>query len=158
MNKFEPIPSFLQKESENCPAWIYFNQIRQIPRPSKKEKSVINHIISLAKQMQYKYHTDRAGNLVVFVPSTIKSDKIICLQGHMDMVCQKTEDKKHNFEKDPIQLIKEGNFIRADRTTLGADDGIGISYMIALMMDRKINHPALELLFTADEETGLTGI
>jgi dipeptidase D len=112
-----------------------------------------------AQDSGFQAKQDKAGNIVVRVPATngYENKSPIVLQGHLDMVCQKTPDSDHDFTKDPIRLVYDGEWLTADRTTLGADNGIGLALGLALATDDQIEHPPLELLFTVDEETGLTG-
>ncbi|MEA2101565.1 MAG: beta-Ala-His dipeptidase [Thermodesulfobacteriota bacterium] len=137
--------------------WRYFEEISNIPRESKKEQQIIPYIIGLAEKFGLEYTIDHAGNILVLVPGN-KGTRPVTLQAHMDMVCEKGKDSPHAFDRDPIRLVRDGKWIRADNTTLGADNGIGLACMLALMEERSLPHPDLELLFTVDEETGLTGI
>jgi dipeptidase D len=139
--------------------WKHFYEISQIPRESGNEAAVGEYIISLAQKNALPYRKDELGNIIVSCPaSKSREDRpMVVLQGHTDMVCEKNKDTTHDFKEDPIKLIREGDWIHADGTTLGSDNGIGISCAMALMEDRSLEHPALELLFTVDEETGLTG-
>lgn len=136
-----------------------FNDINAIPRQSKKEEKIRQWLLDFGKTHNWQHKTDTAGNIVLRVPAkgNFQNSPPIVLQGHMDMVCVKTADSPHNFDTDPITLVYDGEWLRADKTTLGADNGIGIAYALALATDPDISHPPLELLFTVDEETGLTG-
>jgi len=137
----------------------YFAQINAIPRCSKKEKQIGLWLKQWAETKQFAVNQDAAGNLLVKVPPTAgyENAPIIVIQGHMDMVCEKSPDSTHDFSKDPIQNIIDGDWLHADNTTLGADNGIAIALAMALASDKSIAHPPLELLFTVDEETGLNG-
>lgn len=137
----------------------YFEQINAIPRCSKNEKQVGLWLEQWAENKGLAVKKDPAGNLLVEVPPTAgyENAPIIVIQGHMDMVCEKSPDSPHDFTKDPIQNIIDGDWLRADNTTLGADNGIAIALAMALADNDKIAHPPLELLFTVDEETGLNG-
>ncbi len=139
--------------------WGYFHAINQIPRPSKKEDKMREYIVGRAKELGHRTHVDEVGNVIVYVPATAgyETHETVIIQNHMDMVTDATPDRKIDFNHDPIITIKEGEWIKADRTTLGADNGIGCAASLALMEDKTIQHPALELLFTIDEETGLKG-
>ncbi len=139
--------------------WYYFYQITQLPRPSKKETKVIDFLISFAKNQNLEFRIDDAGNVVIRKPATFgyENRRKVILQAHMDMVCEKNSDVVFNFDTDPIQPYIDGDWIKARGTTLGGDNGIGISMMMALLASNEINHPDLECLFTVDEETGLTG-
>ena len=139
--------------------WRYFCEISQIPRESKNEKEVAEYIISVAKKLNLPYKQDELGNVLVSKPASPGHEKApaVCLQGHLDMVCEKNRDTVHDFLKDPIRLLKDGDFITADGTTLGADNGIGVAAELAIMEAKDMVHPPMEFLFTIDEETGLTG-
>ena len=137
----------------------YFKQINAIPRCSGNEEQVGLWLQQWAETKQLAVKKDVAGNLLVKVPPTAgyENTPVIVIQGHMDMVCEKSPDSIHDFSKDPIQNIIDGDWLRADNTTLGADNGIAIALAMAVAGDENIAHPPLELLFTVDEETGLNG-
>lgn len=139
--------------------WSYFHAINQIPRPSRNETQFREFILKEASALNLKTHTDEVGNVIVYVPATrgYETHETVIIQNHMDMVTDATPDRKINFNTDPIITLREGDWIKADRTTLGADNGIGCAAAMALMHDSTIAHPPLELLFTIDEETGLKG-
>jgi dipeptidase D len=139
--------------------WKHFDALRQIPRCSKNEKAAGEYIKEFAKNGGYHYQQDEAGNIVVQVPATQGHDNKpgIVLQGHLDMVCEKNSDKSFDFEKDAIQAQIDGDWVTADGTTLGADNGIGLAASLAVAEDNTAIHGPLELLFTTDEETGLNG-
>ena len=139
--------------------WEHFQNISQIPRGSGNEEAVGAYIISLAKKNNLSYKKDSLGNIIVSRPASPgkESSTGVVLQGHTDMVCEKNNDTIHDFEKDPIRLVRDGEWIHADGTTLGADNGIGVCYALAAMEEKDIINPPLEFLFTVDEETGLTG-
>jgi len=139
--------------------WEHFYQITQIPRPSHQEMQMREYIIGLAEQFGHPWKSDKAGNLVIYLPGTsgLKHRPMVVIQNHMDMVTVKTEDKSHDFSCDPLQLQEVDGWITADRTTLGADNGLGCAAAIALMTDDQVAHPPLELLFTVAEEIGLHG-
>lgn len=151
------IPSHYPTEPKAV--WGYFHAINQIPRPSKKEDKFREFILAEAKSLNLKTHTDGVGNVIVYVPASAgyENHETVIIQNHMDMVTDATPDRKINFAQDPIVTFRDGEWIKADRTTLGADNGIGCAAALALMNDKSIVHPALELLFTTDEETGLVG-
>ncbi len=136
-----------------------FEKVSSVPRGSKNETAIRNWLIAWAAEHNCTSKTDAAGNLVIYVPASsgYEDRPTLILQGHMDMVCQKTNDSKHDFTKDPIQLIREGDWIHANGTTLGADNGIGIALMMSIVEDESVKHPPLELLLTVEEEVGLTG-
>lgn len=136
-----------------------FNQFGSIPRCTKQEKNALKWLKKWAKQKNLKTKSDSKGNLVIQVPATRGFEKAptLVLQGHVDMVCEKAESSKHNFKKDPIKLVWKGDWLHADGTTLGADNGIGVAVCMALVEDVSIAHPPLELLFTVEEEIGSKG-
>ncbi len=138
----------------------YFEQINQIPRCSKQERRLSRWLRQWAVDRSLAVKTDPAGNLVVQVPGTdgFENAPTVILQGHMDMVCEKRADSAHDFSKDPIRMVQDGPWLTARETTLGADNGIAIALALALVDDRDVFHPPLELFFSVDEETGLTGV
>lgn len=137
----------------------WFREISDIPRESKKEEKIRAWLLDWAKARSFEAKTDKAGNVVVKVPATpgYENAPICVLQGHLDMVCEKTPDSPHNFDTDPIEFVFDGDWLKANKTTLGADNGIAIAMALAMVEDKNVERPALELLFTVDEETGLTG-
>jgi dipeptidase D len=139
--------------------WKYFAEIARIPRCSKNETAISKYVMETAGRLGLKARTDRFGNVVVQKPASAGKEwvKSIALQGHLDMVGEKNKDKVHNFAKDPIELVRKGNVLMANGTTLGADNGIAVATNLAIMEDRSLVHGPLEFLFTVDEETGLTG-
>jgi len=139
--------------------WKRFYEISQVPRPSKKEGKILAHLKDLAKELNLEFKQDKVGNIVMKVPATpgYENAPTVVLQGHVDMVCEKNKSKVHDFENDPITLIKEDGWITADGTTLGSDNGIGVAAGLAVVTDKDAVHGPLELLMTIDEETGLTG-
>ncbi len=139
--------------------WKYFAAISRIPRCSKNETAVARYLVETAGKLGLSVQQDSAGNVLVRKPASPGREAAsgICLQGHMDMVCEKNKDTEHDFEKDPIELVHDGQVIRANGTTLGADNGIAVATCLAIMEDRSLQHGPLEFLFTVDEETGLTG-
>ncbi len=136
-----------------------FKEINSIPRCSKHEEKIADFLLDWAKKRNFDAKKDKANNVVINVPATRGCEKkeSIALQGHMDMVCEKTTDSKHDFSKDPIKVIRQGDWVRADSTTLGADDGVALAIGLAIASTDDLEHPKLELLFTADEETGMNG-
>ena len=147
------------KTLEPTIVWNHFYEITQIPRPSKKEDKVRTYLDEFGKKHNLTTVTDKAGNVLITKPATpgYENEKTIILQAHMDMVCEKNSDVEHNFDTDPIQVIVDNGWIKAKGTTLGADNGIGMALMLAVLSSDNLKHPALECLFTTDEETGLTG-
>jgi len=139
--------------------WQHFYQITQIPRPSKQEAAVRQYVIDQAEQGGYSWRMDDEGNVVVAVAaSTGMEDRpTVIIQNHLDMVTVKTGDKGHDFDTQPLTLQVADGWLCADRTTLGADNGVGCAAALAVMTDDSVVHPPLELLFTVDEETGLGG-
>ena len=136
-----------------------FERLSAIPRGSGREEQVSLWLQGLARESGIPCAVDPAGNLIIRVPATPgrESAPVIVLQGHMDMVCEKTPDSLHDFTKDPIRCIVAGDWLHADHTTLGADNGIAIALALALVGDPSVSHPPLELLFTVEEEVGLGG-
>ncbi len=136
-----------------------FTEISNVPRCSKNEEKIGKWLQNWAAERDLEYKTDKAGNVLIKVPGKngLEKSQPIALQGHMDMVCEKTPDSTHDFSKDPIKLMEIDGWLTADKTTLGADNGIALAISLALADSQDIKHPPLELLFTVDEETGLTG-
>ncbi|MGC8652561.1 MAG: aminoacyl-histidine dipeptidase [Candidatus Kryptoniota bacterium] len=139
--------------------WKYFSEISAIPRCSKNEKNVLDYIKKTATSLGLKWKQDKVGNVVVTKPPTQgrENSPTVVLQVHVDMVCEKNRDVQHDFTRDPIKFHREGNYIKANGTTLGADDGIGVASLLAILEDSSLVHGPIEGLFTVDEETGLTG-
>ncbi|MBK8945740.1 MAG: aminoacyl-histidine dipeptidase [Ignavibacteriae bacterium] len=140
--------------------WQNFYELSQIPRPSKRERKAVEFVKQFAQKNNFNFKEDKVGNIVIYIPATKGKEKspIIVLQGHVDMVCEKNKGTNHDFDKDPIKLINTGEWIKADGTTLGADNGIGVAAAMAISLDKSAVHGPLELLFTIDEETGMTGV
>ena len=139
--------------------WTSFAEISRIPRGSKNERQISNYVVAKAKDLGLEATQDKFLNVVVRKPASPGKEGApsICLQGHLDMVCEKNKEKVHDFEKDPIEIVRKGNALMANGTTLGADNGIAVATHLAIMADKSLVHGPLELLFTSDEETGLTG-
>ena len=139
--------------------WRFFHQICQVPHPSKKEGKIIQYLESFAKEYNVAVKKDAAGNILMSKPATpgYEDRPVVILQSHMDMVCEKNSDKEFDFDNDPIETIVDGDWLRANGTTLGADNGIGMAAELALLASDNIEHGPIECLFTVDEETGLTG-
>jgi dipeptidase D len=139
--------------------WNFFHEITQIPRPSKKEARIIAYLKDFGEKHQLSTKIDEAGNVLISKPAAAgyEKNKTVILQSHIDMVCEKNSDVVHNFDTDPIQTYIDGDWLKAKGTTLGADNGIGMSMTLAVLASTDLKHPALECLFTVDEETGLTG-
>jgi dipeptidase D len=140
--------------------WNYFHEITQIPRPSKSEQRMIEFMKEFGKKHNLETIVDNVGNVIIRKPATkgMENRKGVILQTHLDMVPQKNSDKKHDFEKDPIETIIDGEWVRANGTTLGADNGIGVASAMAVLASKDITHGPVEALFTIDEETGMTGV
>ncbi|MEW6711811.1 MAG: aminoacyl-histidine dipeptidase [Candidatus Riflebacteria bacterium] len=136
-----------------------FEKLSAIPRKSGNEEKIRQYLIEWARSHKFLHITDQVGNLIIKVNPTKGMEKKspVILQGHLDMVCEKTPDSNHDFSKDPIRFVYDGEWLKADKTTLGADNGIAIAIAMAICEDETIAHPPLELLFTVEEETGLTG-
>lgn len=136
-----------------------FGQICQVPRPSKHEEQISKWLCDFAEAHGIEHVADEAMNVIMRVPATsgYEDHEGVILQAHMDMVCEKNGDVQHDFMTDPIETFIDGDFLKANGTTLGADDGIGIAMALAIITDPELPHPAIECLFTVDEETGLTG-
>lgn len=151
------IPTHFQTEPKHL--WENFYNITQCPRPSKKEKKVCDYVIGLANKTNHKFIQDEIGNIIVYVPGTSGKEKneTVIIQNHLDMVTDSTPDRKINFENDPITTYEENGWLKAHGTTLGSDNGIGCAAALALLTDKSVAHPPLELLFTIDEESGMSG-
>ncbi|WP_163932647.1 aminoacyl-histidine dipeptidase [Paraferrimonas sp. SM1919] len=141
------------------PLWQWFDQICAIPHPSKHEQQLIDHITAWADANNIEYSQDKVGNLIFKKPATpgYENRKTVALQAHLDMVPQKNSDKDHDFVTDPIEPIIDGEWVRANGTTLGSDNGIGMSSALAVLGSNDIPHGPLEVLLTVDEEAGMTG-
>src|SRR5690554_1998255 len=139
--------------------WNYFLEISRIPRESGNEEGVRNYLISFAKHHNFDYFVDSTGNVIMKVPATKGMEHVpsLALQGHMDMVCVKEEGVDHDFTRDPIVLQRDGDWLRAKGTTLGADNGIAIALILDLFTDPDAKHGPLEAILTVSEETGLEG-
>lgn len=139
--------------------WKYFDEITQVPRPSKKEEKIIRYLEDFAAKHNLSVKKDKTGNILISKAATAGYENLpaVILQSHMDMVCEKNNDVVHDFDMDPIKTVIDGDWLRADGTTLGADNGIGMAAELAILASDDITHGPLECLFTVDEETGLTG-
>jgi dipeptidase D len=140
--------------------WSYFHEICQIPHPSKNEKKIIEYMAEFGKKNNLETIVDKVGNVIIRKPATkgMENRKGVIFQTHLDMVPQKNSDKKHDFIKDPIETVIDGEWVRANGTTLGSDNGIGVSATMAILASKNLKHGPLEALFTIDEETGMTGV
>ena len=139
--------------------WKNFYGLTQIPRPSKHEAQVIEYLYNWGKEHGLETLKDETGNIIIRKPATpgFENRRGVILQGHMDMVPQKTSDSPHDFLKDPIKTLIDGEWVTADRTTLGADNGIGVAMGLSVLEDPSVEHGPVEVLVTYDEETGMTG-
>ncbi len=139
--------------------FYYFEEISKIPRDSYKEKEISDYLVKFGKEHNLECYQDEVYNVVLRKKASAGYENApgIILQGHMDMVCEKTEDSDHDFTKDPIDLIVDGNYLRANKTTLGADNGIAVAMMLAIAENDKLQHGPLEFLITTSEEIDLGG-
>lgn len=137
----------------------YFEDLTRIPRCSGKEEKVVEYLIDFANKHGFEWKKDNKLNVLIKKPATkgYESRSTVILQSHTDMVCEKNKDTKHDFDTDPIAIEIEDDKIIAKETTLGADDGIGVAIAMAFLADKDAEHPALEAVFTSDEERGLAG-
>jgi dipeptidase D len=139
--------------------WKYFAEIAGIPRCSKHEAAISRYVVTTARRLGLEAKVDAVGNVAVKKPALPghRQSRRICLQGHLDMVCEKNLDSPHDFGKDPIELVRKDNYLTGKGTTLGADNGIAVATCLAIMAAPSLDHGPMEFLFTVDEETGLTG-
>lgn len=139
--------------------FFYFEEICKVPRPSKKEEKIVAYLKAFGEQHNLETKVDEVGNVLISKPATPGKEglKTVILQSHVDMVCEKNSDVKHDFLNDPIEIVIDGDWMKANGTTLGADNGIGVATQLALLAADDIEHGPIECLFTIDEETGLTG-
>ncbi|MCL2600058.1 MAG: aminoacyl-histidine dipeptidase [Treponema sp.] len=140
-------------------AFRFFDEISRIPRGSGNEKGISDYLVAFARERGLWVHRDKALNVIIRKPGTNGSEKAqtVILQAHMDMVCEKNAGTAHDFEKDPLKLVVEGDFLSAKGTTLGADNGAGMAMALALLDSTDTAHPPLEVLMTTGEEIGLLG-
>lgn len=136
-----------------------FAEVNKIPRPSKKEEKMIAFLKAFGEGLGLPTKVDETGNVCISKPATpgYENSKTVILQSHMDMVCEKNKDKDFDFENDAIETYVDGEWLKANGTTLGADDGIGVAMQMAVLKSNDIEHGPIECVFTRDEETGLTG-
>jgi len=141
------------------PLWNYFEEICQVPRPSKKEEKIIRFLLDFAEKHNLKASQDKIGNVLICKPAMPgrENDPVVVLQSHVDMVCEKNSETQHNFETDAIKPFVDDGWVRAKGTTLGSDDGIGMAAQMAVLTATDLSHGPIECLFTVDEETGLSG-
>ncbi|MAD97066.1 MAG: cytosol nonspecific dipeptidase [Flavobacteriaceae bacterium] len=139
--------------------WGHFADLNAVPRPSKKEERVIKFIQDFGKQLNLETLTDQAGNVIIKKPASagMENRKTVVMQGHLDMVHQKNADTVFDFDSQGIDMYIDGDWVKARGTTLGADNGLGVAAIMAVLSSTDIAHPPIEALFTIDEETGMTG-
>ena len=144
---------------EPTPVWSNFSKLNAVPRPSKKEERVISFMLEFGNKLGLETFSDEIGNVIIRKPATkgMENKKMITLQSHLDMVHQKNADTIFNFDTQGIEMFIDEDWVKAKGTTLGADNGMGVAAIMALLESDSISHPALEALFTIDEETGMTG-
>ena len=147
------------KDLQPSAVWKNFYELTRIPRPSKKELKASEYLYNFGKSLGLETVRDEIGNVIIRKPATpgMEDRKGVILQGHMDMVPQKNAGKVHDFEKDPIETIVDGDWVRADGTTLGADNGVGVAMALSVLEAKDLQHGPVEVLVTIDEETGMTG-
>lgn len=151
------IPALQNLEPQ--PIWKHFAALAAIPRASTKEAAARNYVLAQASRLGLKSTRDDTGNVVISKPARPGREQapMALLQGHLDMVCEKNEGTAFNFDTDPIKVVRDGDWLKADGTTLGSDNGVGVAAALAVMESQRIAHGPLEFAFTVDEETGLTG-
>lgn len=139
--------------------WNHFADLNAVPRPSKKEERIIQFMVNFGKSLQLSTFVDKVGNVIIKKPATkgFENKKAIVLQSHLDMVHQKNTDTIFDFDEEGIKMVIDGDWVTADGTTLGADNGMGVAAIMAILSSNDIQHPNIEALFTIDEETGMTG-
>lgn len=139
--------------------WSNFSKLNAIPRASKKEERVVDFIVSFGKNLGLETHIDGVMNVLIKKPATagMENRKTIVMQSHLDMVHQKNNDTVFDFDTQGIKMFVEGDWVKANGTTLGADNGLGVASIMGILESKNIPHPAIEALFTIDEETGMTG-
>jgi dipeptidase D len=139
--------------------WKHFDALAKVPRPSTREAAVSEYVLVQAGRSGLQVIQDKVGNMVIRKPAHAGREgaPMVMLQGHLDMVCEKNEGTIHNFDTDPIKIVRDGDWLKADGTTLGADNGVGVAAALAVMESKSIAHGPLEFVFTVDEESGLTG-
>ena len=147
------------KELDYKKIFYYFSEISAIPRGSKNNTAISNYLVNFAKERGLEYIQDEYENVVIIKEASkgYENAPAIMLQGHMDMVCEKTNDSNHDFLTEGIELLADDDYIHADRTTLGADNGIAVAYSLAFLDDETLQHPRIEAIFTTDEEVGMEG-
>ena len=147
------------RKLEPTNVWNHFCDLNAVPRPSKKEERVIEFIKSFGESLNLETSVDHAGNVIIRKPATAgkEKSKTVVLQSHLDMVHQKNADTEFDFDSQGIQMLVDGDWVKANGTTLGADNGLGVAAIMSVLASTDIDHPPIEALFTIDEETGMTG-
>ncbi|MEK9601233.1 MAG: aminoacyl-histidine dipeptidase [Bacteroidota bacterium] len=147
------------RELKPTRVWNHFADLNAVPRPSKKEEKVIAFIQDFGKKLNLETYTDSVGNIIIKKPATegMQNRQTVILQSHLDMVHQKNADTLFDFETQGIEMVVDGDWVKANGTTLGADNGMGVAAIMAILSSIDIPHPSIEALFTIDEETGMTG-
>lgn len=139
--------------------WSSFADLNSVPRPSKKEERVIQFMLNFGQSLGLETLQDKIGNVIIKKPASsgMENRTKVILQSHLDMVCQKNNATQFDFDNQGIEMLIEGDWVTANGTTLGADNGIGVAAIMAILASKEIEHPAIEAMFTIDEETGMTG-
>lgn len=147
------------RQLEPTSLWNHFSDLNAVPRPSKKEERVIQFMVDFGQSLGLKTEVDNVGNVIIWKPATsgMENKKTVVLQSHLDMVHQKNSDTIFDFDSQGIEMVIDGDWVTANGTTLGADNGLGVATIMTILSSKDIEHPAIEALFTIDEETGMTG-
>ena len=147
------------KNLEPTEIWGHFADLNAVPRPSKKEEKIIQFMVNFGNKLQLETLVDKIGNILIKKPASkgMENRKTVILQGHLDMVHQKNATTDFNFEEEGINMFVDDDWVKAKGTTLGADNGLGVAAIMGILSSKKSEHPAIEALFTIDEETGMTG-
>jgi len=151
---------FMTEKIETGEMLQYFREISKIPRCSGNEKAISDFLLAFARENEIEAQQDESLNIIMKIPASkgYEDAPVVMLQGHMDMVCVKTEESSHDFENDPLKLVEKDGFICAEGTSLGADNGVALAYIMAVAADKSLRHPELECLVTTSEETGMEGV
>lgn len=147
------------RKLEPTSVWSHFSDLNAVPRPSKKEEKVIEFMMNFGKSLGLETEKDEVGNVLIRKPATpgMEDSRITVMQSHLDMVCQQNAGTNHDFENEGIDMYIDGDWVKARGTTLGADNGMGVAAIMAVLSSTDIPHPPIEAIFTIDEETGMTG-
>ena len=159
MNRFENL-NYVTEGLKPEKVFRYFEQLSQIPRGSYNEKEVSDYLLAFGQSLGLETIQDDVMNIIIKKPATsgYENAPVVILQGHMDMVCEKNADTIHDFTKDPLKLYIDGDLLKAKGTTLGADNGVAVAYAMAILASDDLKHPALEVIVTVEEETGMGGV